>query len=145
MKANQNKAKKTDQALKKPIQKSKHKIRTSLRFTRSRLRLTKSIPSYPRSLKSLEKKESNVSPNKILLQPISSDKNMTKMENENTITFYVNPKANKASIKQAFKKLYNSKVRAVNTLHTSKGKKKAYIRLDGESEACNIASKIGIL
>ena len=44
--------------------------------------------------------------------------------------------------------MYGVKVRKVNTLNVfgKKGKaKKAYIRLENDSEALNIASKIGIL
>ena len=70
------------------------------------------------------------------------------MENDNTITFVVAQNANKAQIKEAFSKLYGVKVRKVNTLNVfgKKGKaKKAYIRLENDSEALNIASKIGIL
>ena len=67
------------------------------------------------------------------------------MENQNTLTFLVHPEAKKVQIKQAISKLFNVKVRKVNTLHTAKGQKKAFIRLLNDNDALNIASKIGLL
>ena len=66
---------------------------------------------------------------RILVQPISSDKNLMKMENDNTITFVVADNANKAQIKEAFEKIYQVSVRKVNTLNCIGKNKKAYIRL----------------
>jgi large subunit ribosomal protein L23Ae len=138
-------AKKTGKALKTPVKQSKYKIRTKLRFHRGPLKKTEAGKRYVRKLSSVVKKQTTLNPSKVLIQPVSSDKNMTKMENNNTITFLVDQKANKNMIKEAFKKLYNAKVQSVNTLNTPNGKKKAYIRLSGEGDALNIASKIGIL
>jgi len=67
------------------------------------------------------------------------------MENENTLVFLVALSANKTQIKDAFKTLYGTKVRKVNTLVRPDGKKKAYIRLAGDNEALKVATKIGII
>ena len=129
--------------------KGTHKIRTKLRFYRPRTRKTVSTRSSLRSFKS-ELARTTPGAGKldyqtIIVQPVSSDKNIQKMERENTMTFIVGDRATKGQIKEAFSKLYNVKVRSVNTLNTAKGKKKAYIRLQTDKDALNIASKIGIL
>ncbi|EJW04044.1 hypothetical protein EDEG_01678 [Edhazardia aedis USNM 41457] len=68
-----------------------------------------------------------------------------QIEENNTLVFICDLKANKPSIRKAFEKLYGSKVLKVNTLITPKGKKKAYIRMKKAGEAANVANKIGIL
>lgn len=53
--------------------------------------------------------------------------------------------ANKSQIEEAFKRLYNTKIRSVNTMITPQGKKKAYIRLSADSDSLSLANKIGII
>ena len=67
------------------------------------------------------------------------------MEKENTIIFYVNQKANKQQIKDAFKEQFGTKPERVNTMNTVLGRKKAFIRLPKGTEASEIANKIGLL
>ena len=45
------------------------------------------------------------------------------MENENTIIFYVNQKANKQEIKKAFKDAFNVLPQRVNTMNTILGRR----------------------
>ncbi|KAH0511995.1 60S ribosomal protein L23a [Microtus ochrogaster] len=54
---------------------------------------------------------------------------MKKIEDNNTLVFIVDVKANKHQIKQAVKKLYDIDVAKANTLIRPDGKKKAYVRL----------------
>ena len=54
---------------------------------------------------------------------------MTKIEDNNTLVFIVDVKANKHQIKQAVKKLYDIDVAKINTLIRPDGEKKAYVRL----------------
>lgn len=56
----------------------------------------------------------------------------------------VDLRANKRQIQHAMNKLYNVKCAKVNTVITPLGFKKAYIRLTGDSEAMDVANKIGI-
>lgn len=67
------------------------------------------------------------------------------METENTIIFFVDPKANKIEIKNAFFESFNVKPERVNTLLTISGKKKAYIKIPRTNEASEIANKIGLI
>merc|ERR1711935_934071 len=69
-----------------------------------------------RSIAKVVGKEQVNSPYKVILYPITSDKNVVRMENENTLTFVVALSANKCLIKKTFEKLLNVKVRSVNTM-----------------------------
>ena len=126
-----------------------HKVRTKIKFSRTKTRITKRAPKVIKSiashLRSTAKQDDQVWLNKVLLRPVMSDKNMTNMEKRNTITFIVNPKSNKNSIKRAFRNRFNVNVSKVNTLHTPTGEKKAYIRLGPDAKALEIASKIGVI
>ena len=111
------------------------------RSKRSLLRL-KSNPKVKR--KSIER-EKTWDRYSILLAPCSSERFYKKMENENTIIFYVNQKANKQEIKKAFKDAFNVLPQRVNTMNTILGRKKAFIKLPKTTEASEIASKIGLI
>ena len=59
----------------------------------------------------------------VILRPVITEKSMN-LTNEKKYTFYVNPDANKAQIKEAVEKMFaGTKVAAVNTLNID-GKKK---------------------
>ena len=143
------KAKQVAKQVNAPVAKASHKIRTKLRFFRPRTRKTvsvrKSLRSFTSELARKAPGAGKIDYHTVIIQPVSSDKNIQKMERENTMTFIVAEHATKGQIKEAFSKLYNVRVRKVNTLNTCKGKKKAYIRLQNDKDALNIASKIGIL
>ncbi|RLF12123.1 MAG: 50S ribosomal protein L23 [Thermoprotei archaeon] len=84
-------------------------------------------------------------PNKIILRPVVSEASLSRMEKGNELTFIVAKWANKPSIKRAFEALYNVKVDRVNVCITTKGEKKAYIKLSPEHKASDLASRMGIL
>ena len=70
---------------------------------------------------------------------------MKKIEENNTLVFIVDLKANKKQIKLAVKKLYDIQALRVNTLIRPDGQKKAYVRLTSDYDAQDVASKIGII
>ena len=80
---------------------------------------------------------------KIIRGPVTSDKSTRKLEDSNTMTFWVDIKATKTEIAAAFNRLYHVKPVKVNTVITSKFVKKAYIRLPEDAEAMSIATEIG--
>ena len=80
---------------------------------------------------------------KIIRGPVTSDKSTRKLEDSNTMTFWVDIKATKTEIAAAFNRLYHVKPVKVNTVITSKFVKKAYIRLPETAEAMSIATEIG--
>jgi large subunit ribosomal protein L23Ae len=67
---------------------------------------------------------------------------MKKIEENNTLVFIVDKKANKHQIKGAVKALYDIKVAKVNTLVRPDGQKKAYVRLHSDNDALDVANKV---
>jgi len=70
---------------------------------------------------------------------------MKKIEDNNTLVFIVDKRANKPQIKIAVKRLYDIDAAKVNTLIRPDGLKKAYVRLTGDYDALDVANKIGII
>ena len=86
-----------------------------------------------------------MNPWEIILHPHASEKSTKLIEKENTLVFIVRRNATKPEIKQAVEKAFGAKVAKVRTLITSKGHKKAYVRLRPEFSAAEIAMRLGIL
>ncbi|MCW1300924.1 MAG: 50S ribosomal protein L23 [Candidatus Nanoarchaeia archaeon] len=82
---------------------------------------------------------------KALLYPLISEKSVKLIEQENTITFIVNEKANKIEIKREFERQFGVKVDEVRVCTTKHGEKKAYIRVNKAFKAREIATKLGVL
>lgn len=72
-------------------------------------------PKFPR--KAVEAVQSQTAYD-LLKYPVTTEAAMQKIEKLNTLVFIVSMKATKPTIKRAFEKLYNIKVRKVNTLIT---------------------------
>jgi large subunit ribosomal protein L23Ae len=81
----------------------------------------------------------------VLRYPLTTESAMKKIEDNNTLVFIVNTKANKKQIKDAVMTLYQIICQKVNTLIRPDGTKKAYVRLPRDVDALDIASKIGII
>ena len=81
----------------------------------------------------------------IIKHPLSSESAIRTIEDNNTLVFVVDMKANKKQIKTACEQLYNFKPIKVNTLVRPDGTKKAYVKVPKEQEALEIANKIGIM
>jgi large subunit ribosomal protein L23 len=60
----------------------------------------------------------------IIKAPIITEKTAQLAESENTITFSVDPRANKTQIKQAIEKIFDVKVEKVNTVNVHPKKKR---------------------
>ena len=81
----------------------------------------------------------------IIKHPLTTESAMKKIEDNNTLVFLVNIKANKHQIKAAVKKLYDINIAKVNTLIRPDGQKKAYVMLAADYDALDVANKIGII
>jgi len=81
----------------------------------------------------------------VLKYPLSTEKSIRLMESENKLVFIVDLKAKKPDIKKAIEESFNVKVTRVNTQITPGRKKKAYVRLDAETPAINVATKLGLI
>ena len=118
--------------------------RKSPSFKRSKRSLLK-VKRNPKVIRKSIEREKTWDRFSILISPCSSERFYKKMENENTIIFYVAQKANKPEIKKAFKDAFNVIPQRVNTMNTILGRKKAFIKLPKTNEASEIASKIGLI
>merc|ERR1711937_925179 len=118
-------AQKTAAKVKKPVTKAVHRVYKKPRFFRPK---TKSLTRTPKLMRSIRKtvgQYGNSDPHKLILYPVTSDKN--------------------AQIKKVFENLLSVKVRSVNTMIRPDGNKKAYIRLAANHDSLKVASKVGIL
>ena len=83
--------------------------------------------------------------NRIIRYPVMTEDAVNLIETENKLVFVVDLKANKTSVKKAVEVLYGVKAENVNLLITSKGLKKAYVKLKPGFKASDLAIKLGIL
>ncbi|MCJ1375516.1 60S ribosomal protein L25 [Loxospora ochrophaea] len=114
-----------------------HKVRLSTTFHRPKtLQLSRS-PKYPR--KSIPH-EPRLDHHKVILHPLNTESAMKKIEENNTLVFICDVKANKRQIKEALKKLYDVDCIKVNTLIRPDGSKKAFARLTPDVDALDIAA-----
>lgn len=74
-----------------------------------------------------------------------SEKAATLMDEENVITVIVDRRATKHDIKRAFEEMFQVKVLEVRTLITSRGEKKAYVKLAPEFKARDLATRLGVV
>lgn len=118
------------------------KIRTSVQFRRPR---TLSLPRKPKYSRKSVPRRNRLDQFSIIKHPLTTESAMKKIEDNNTLVFMVNLKANKHQIRTAVKKLYDIRVAKVNTLIRPDGQKKAYVRLAPDYDALDVASKIGII
>ncbi|POR33580.1 60S ribosomal protein L25 [Tolypocladium paradoxum] len=113
------------------------KVRLSASFHRPKTLVVSRAPKYPRkSIPHLPRLDEH----KIVIHPLNTESAMKKMEENNTLVFIVDVKANKAQIKQALKKLYDIDTVKINTLIRPDGSKKAYARLTPDVDALDIAA-----
>ena len=82
----------------------------------------------------------------VIKYPLTTESAMKKIEDNNTLVFIVDKKANKRQIEAAVTEMYKDiKAYKVNTLITPKGFKKAYVRLTQDYDALDVANRIGII
>ncbi|KAF2404762.1 60S ribosomal protein L23 [Trichodelitschia bisporula] len=117
-----------------------HKVRKerfSTTFRRPKTLSLARAPKYPR--KSVNH-EPRLDAGSILLYPLNTESAMKKIEENNTLVFIVNIKANKRQIKAALKTMYDVDTVKINTLIRPDGTKKAYARLTPDVDALDIAA-----
>nr|XP_039328119.1 60S ribosomal protein L23a-like [Saimiri boliviensis boliviensis] len=146
------KALKAKKAVLKGVHSHKKKtIRMSPTFRRPKTLQLRRQPKYPQ--KSAPRRN-KLDHHAIIKFPLTTESALRKIEDNNrpgaiednnTLVFVVDVKANKHQIKQAVKKLYDIDVAKVNTLIRPDGEKKAYVRLAPDYDALDVANKIGII
>lgn len=83
--------------------------------------------------------------NDVISYPLMTESASLMVEKDNKLIFVVNVKAGKGDVKKAVEELYEVKVNKVNLLITPQGEKKAFVKLDSEFKASDVAIKLGIL
>ncbi|EHB15147.1 60S ribosomal protein L23a [Heterocephalus glaber] len=101
------------------------KIHTSPTFCRHKTLQLQWQPKYPRKSAPRRNKLDHYAIIKFSLTTESAMKK--RREDNSTLVFIVDVKANKHQIRQAVEKLYDMDVTKVNTLITPDGEKKAYV------------------
>jgi large subunit ribosomal protein L23 len=81
----------------------------------------------------------------ILAYPHLTEKSMNMVELQNKLVFIVSRKADKNEIREAIEKEFGVKVDWVRTEITTRGQKKAYVKINPEFSAADIASKLGMI
>ena len=81
----------------------------------------------------------------IIKFPLTTEHAMKRIEDQNTLVFICDSRANKGQIKSAVKQLYKVDTAKINTLIRTDGNKKAYVKLNVNDDALDVANKIGII
>lgn len=95
------------------IKRKSKKIRTSVTFHRPKTLKKARDPKYPR-VSALGRNK--LDQYQILKYPLTTESAMKKIEDNNTLVFIVDLKADKKKIKAAVKKMYDIQAKKVNTL-----------------------------
>ena len=81
----------------------------------------------------------------MILQKVkSTEKIVRMMESENVLVFETDRKVRKAEIKKEVEEVFDVKVEKVRT-HNRKNKKIAYVKLNSEFPAIDVATKLGLM
>ena len=81
----------------------------------------------------------------IISHSLLTEKSISFVESQNKLVFIVRRNSNKNNIKWAVEKAFEVKVDEVKTLIDQKGRKKAFVKLDGKFNAGEIATRLGML
>ncbi|XP_071068666.1 large ribosomal subunit protein uL23-like [Dasypus novemcinctus] len=95
-------------------------------FRQPKMLLLRRQPKYPWKISLRRNKLDHYA---VIKFPLITESAVKKIEDNNTLVFFVDVKANKHQIKQAVKKPYDIDVTKVNSLIRPDGDKKAYARL----------------
>lgn len=88
-------------------------MRTSTTFHRPKTLQLSRAPKYPR--RSIPH-QPRLDASKVIIHPLNTESAMKKIEENNTLVFIVDVKANKRQIKESLKTLYDIETIKINTL-----------------------------
>merc|ERR1712054_340321 len=135
-------AKKKSSAVKKGVMKKVVKKRFSVTFHRPETLKKSRAPLYPRKSMPGQTKLDQYS---VLKYPLTTESAMKKIEDNNTLVFIVDKRADKKKIREAVSLMYDIQCKKINTMIRPDGDKKAYVRLTPDIDALDIANKIGVI
>ncbi|KAL5103736.1 60S ribosomal protein L23a [Taenia crassiceps] len=125
-----------------PHTQGKKKVMKNIRFRRPK---TYRPPRCPKDRRFEIPKRNKLDAFRIIRHPVTTEAAMKKIEDNDTLVFVVDRRANKPAIKAAVQEMYKIKVAKVNTLNCPKNIKKAYVKLPPDFDALDVANKIGII
>ncbi|EFN52061.1 hypothetical protein CHLNCDRAFT_139288 [Chlorella variabilis] len=148
--ADKSKAAKAAKAVKKSQFKKARKPRYSVVFHRPKTLVRSRDPKFPRirysaAAEGLAPSRQRLDEHSVIKFPLTTESAMKKIEDNNTLVFIVDVRADKAAIKGAVSRLYDIQTKKINTLIRPDGQKKAYVRLTPDYDALDVANKIGIM
>jgi len=80
----------------------------------------------------------------MILKPVTSEKAVKMIDIENTILFQIERRERKKSIKKEVESVFDVKVEKVRTL-IRHNKKYAYVKLNKNNPAIDVATKLGMI
>ena len=81
----------------------------------------------------------------VIKNPLATEKAIRLLDTENKLLFVVSIKSNKKEIKKAVEKMFDVKVQNVNSFVTSRGEKRAYVKLSHETPAIDVMTRLGLM
>ena len=123
------------------------RVRTTTKFSRPKTLSRPKQPQYAKKAAAMDTygKLPTFDQYKIIKFPLTTESAMKKIEDNNTLVFIVDVRANKQQIKKAVNAMYKIDCQKVNTLIRPDGQKKAYVRLTQDHDALDVAHNIGII
>ncbi|ORZ32783.1 putative RPL25-ribosomal protein L23a.e [Catenaria anguillulae PL171] len=118
------------------------KIRTSSTFRRPKTLQLARKPKYSRKSAPAAPRLNSLN---VLKYPLTTETAMKLIEDQNTLVFITDVLANKYQIKQAVKDSFQVEVKKIRTLVRPDGKKKAFVRLSADTDAMEVANRIGFV
>jgi len=80
----------------------------------------------------------------MIIKPLTTEKAIRLIEMDNTILFLVDSRDNKTKTKENMEKMFKVKVESVNIVNRGT-KKIAYIKLNKNNPAIDVATKLGMI
>lgn len=84
-------------------------------------------------------------PHQIIKYPLSTEKCIRQVEFDNKLVFIVHSKSTKSDVKKAVEDMFKVKVVKVSMENCFTGKKKAYVKLGGDSLASDVSADLGLI
>ena len=82
---------------------------------------------------------------KIILYPSLAEKSVAMIDKENKMVFFVDTRATRQDVKKAIEAMFKVKVDKVNILKDAKNRKKAFVKINKQYKAEDIATAMGIV
>jgi ribosomal protein L23 len=80
-----------------------------------------------------------------LMFPLATEKAINMIERNNVITYIVDTRATRDQVKKEFEEVFKVKVDKVNVMNEPRNRKRAYITLNKQFKASDIALKLKLV